>query len=179
MKKIPSLFQRNYETDRLVRDEVVPGSEWVLDGEGVPTRKLDGTCCMVKDGVLFKRHDVKKGRTKPYGFISAQEPDPVTGHWPGWVEVGNGNEDKWHREAFRDYYINGTYELVGPKIQGNPENRGNHNLVPHGAETLEDFPRSYPAIKEWFRDKDIEGIVWHHSDGKMVKIKKKDFFGKR
>jgi hypothetical protein len=23
--------------------------------------------------------------------------------------------------------------------------------------------------------KDIEGIVWHHPDGRMVKIKKKDF----
>ena len=29
MKKIPSLFQRNYQTDRLVRNEVELGSEWV------------------------------------------------------------------------------------------------------------------------------------------------------
>ena len=34
MKKIISLFKRNYETDKLVRNEVVPGAEWVLQGEG-------------------------------------------------------------------------------------------------------------------------------------------------
>ena len=43
MKKIISLFQRNYEGDRLVRDELVPGAEWVAAGEGVATRKWDGT----------------------------------------------------------------------------------------------------------------------------------------
>ena len=35
MQKIISLFQRNYDGDRQVRDEVVPGAEWVLAGEGV------------------------------------------------------------------------------------------------------------------------------------------------
>lgn len=39
MQKIISLFQRNYDGDHLVRDEVVPGAEWVLRGEGVATRK--------------------------------------------------------------------------------------------------------------------------------------------
>ena len=76
MKKIISLFQRNYEGDRLVRNETVPGAEWVLSGEGVATRKFDGTCCMIEQGVFYKRYDVKKGRTKPDGFISAQDPDP-------------------------------------------------------------------------------------------------------
>src|SRR5688572_32673379 len=100
MKKIISLFQRNYETDRLVRDEVTPGAEWVINGEGVATRKWDGTCCMIKEGVLYKRYDAKHGKTPPEGFLPAQEPDPVTGHWPGWLKVGNGKEDKYHREAF-------------------------------------------------------------------------------
>ena len=48
MKKIISLFQRNYNTDRLVRNEVVPGAEWVLAGEGTPTRKYDGVCTMIR-----------------------------------------------------------------------------------------------------------------------------------
>ena len=54
MRKIISLFQRNYDGDRLVRNEVVPGAEWVLAGEGIATRKYDGTCCMVRDGKLYK-----------------------------------------------------------------------------------------------------------------------------
>lgn len=173
MKKIISLFKRDYEGTHKVFNEIVSGSEWVIAGEGVATRKFDGTCCMVKDGVLYKRFDAKKGKNPPHGFISAQDPDPITGHWPGWVEVGNGSEDKWHREAFNNQ-PDGTYELCGPKVQGNPEGFDKHVLIPHGVEKLE-APRSYDALKEWFKDKNIEGIVWHHPDGRMVKIKKKDF----
>lgn len=42
MKKIISLFQRNYDTDKLVRPEIIPGAEWVIKGEGFATQKLDG-----------------------------------------------------------------------------------------------------------------------------------------
>ncbi len=87
MQKIISLFQRNYDGDRLVRDEVVPGAEWVIAGEGVATRKWDGTAVLVRDGRLFARYDAKRGKTPPAGWEAAQEPDPVTGHWPGWIEA--------------------------------------------------------------------------------------------
>lgn len=186
MKKIISLFQRNYEGDRLVRDEVVPGAEWVLAGEGVATRKYDGTCAMVQDGKLFKRYDAKQGKTPPDGFIAAQEPDPVTGHWPGWLPVGEGKEDQWFRDGwantldiFDEKVPDGTYELCGPKVQGNPEAYGFHELVPHGKSLLPEAPRTFSEIKEYLRDRDIEGIVWHHPDGRAVKIKKKDFGFKR
>lgn len=178
MKKISSLFQRNYETDRLVRDEIVSGSEWVAEGEGIATRKFDGTCCRVENGILYKRYDVKKGKTPPSGFISAQKPDEKTGHWPGWIKVGDGPEDKYHREAFKGDEPDGTYELCGPKVQGNPEQFDSHVLIPHGKEIL-DAPRTFSELKDWFNDKDIEGIVWHNRDGRMVKIKLKDFGLKR
>lgn len=180
MKKIQSLFQRNYEGDRLVRDEVVLGSEWVLNGEGTATRKFDGTCCMVRNGKLFKRYDAKQGKTPPTGFEPAQDADPVTGHRPGWLPVGDGPEDQWFREAMKDsVYADGTWELCGPKIQGNPEGLAKHSLVEHGAFILPDAPRTFNELKAYFLDKDIEGIVWHHPDGRMVKIKKKDFGLKR
>ena len=86
MKKIVSLFQRNYDTDRLVRDELVPGAEWVANGEGVATLQM--------------------GRL--------------------------------------------------------------------------DAPRTFDALRAFLADHDdIEGIVWHHPDGRMVKIKGKDFGIKR
>ncbi len=186
MKKIPSLFQRNYDGDRLVRDEVVPGSEWVLEGEGVPTEKWDGTSCLVRDGTLYKRFDCKKGRTPPENWKPCEpERNEHTGHWPGWVPVGDGPEDKWHREAWgrRDAdYVNeneGTYELVGPKVQGNPYKRLGHSLWRHGTVDLKASlsmdTRSFGGIKEWLGPRDIEGIVWHHPDGRMVKIKRRDF----
>lgn len=183
MKKIVSLFQRNYDGDRLVRDEIVPGAEWVANGEGVATRKYDGTCCMVRGGVLFKRYDAKRGKEPPYGFIAAQEPDPVTGHWPGWIEVGNGSEDRWFRDACPKWPIcdkpDGTYELCGPKVQGNPERLATHCLIRHGAALVNDAPRDFVSLRSFLSDGRIEGIVWHHPDGRMVKIKAKDFGIKR
>lgn len=179
MKKTLSLFARNYEGDRLVRDEVVPGAEWVLAGEGVATRKFDGTCCLIRGGVLYKRHDAKKGKRLPHGFEAAQAPDPITGHWPGWVPVGEGPDDARHREAFIGSLPDGTYELCGPKVQANPERFDRHVLVRHGEEVLDDCPRSFDALRAYLVGRDIEGVVWHHEDGRLVKIKGKDFGLKR
>lgn len=180
MKKIISLFQRNYDGDRQVRNEIVPGAEWVISGEGIATRKVDGTCCMVRGSKLFKRYDAKQGKTPPIGFEAAQDPDPVTGHWPGWVPVGDGPDDKWYREALEaGIPEDGTYELLGPKVQGNREKLEKHVLQKHGQTVLSDAPRDFDGLKLWLADKDIEGIVWHHPDGRMVKIKKKDFGFKR
>src|SRR5262249_44568274 len=120
------LLKRNNDGDRLVRDEVVPGAEWVLAGEGVATRKWDGTCCLIRDGKLYKRYEakvrfataddpeqgcigVRDGKSEgflyvgfpPYGFELACEPDPRTGKVQGWVPVSNDKpEDRWHREGW-------------------------------------------------------------------------------
>lgn len=186
MKKTISLFQRNYETDRLVRDEVVPGAEWVLAGEGIATRKIDGTSCMVRDGKLFKRYELRAGKTAPEGFEPATDTDSNTGKQQGWVPVGDGPDDKWHREAWRDNtagLFSGTYELVGPKIQGNPDGYEYHQLVNHGDPALNlrngGPERNFAAIRAYLEEHNIEGIVWHHPDGLWVKIKAKDFGIKR
>ena len=177
MKKMLSLFQRNHETDRLVRNEIVPGAEWVASGEGIATRKYDGTCCMIKDGKLFKRYEAKK--QPPADFIPPQDQDVVTGHWVGWRPCYRDDpSDKYHWEAFdvlKDK-SEGTYELLGPKIQGNPEKTSNHILLKHSdTEVLTDCPEDFNGLKLYFEHRDIEGIVWHHPDGRMVKIKKRDF----
>lgn len=177
MQKIISLFKRNYETDHLVRNEVVEGAEWVLNDEGVATRKYDGTCCLVSEGKLFKRYELKHGKAAPKDFIAATGMDPVTEKQQGGLPVGDGNEDKYHREAFNGQ-SDGTYELVGPKIQGGVEKEyQKHTLVRHQtAEIISDFPRSYEGIKIAFSNFPHEGVVFHHPDGRMVKIKVKDFY---
>ncbi|WP_221089927.1 RNA ligase 1 family protein [Deinococcus aquaedulcis] len=182
MQKILSLYARNYDTDRRVRDEVVPGAEWVLAGEGVATRKWDGTSCLVRAGRLYRRYDAKKGRTPPPDFEPAQPPDPVTGHHPGWVPVGEGPDDAHHREAWAagGPLPDGTYELLGPKVQGNPEGLSSHTLVRHGEAVLPDVPRDFAGLRAYLEVRpDMEGVVWHHPDGRMVKLKRKDFFGGR
>ncbi len=182
MKKIISLFQRNYEGNRLVRDELTPGAEWVAAGEGIATRKIDGTCCMVRGGVLWKRYEVKPGGKPPMNFEAANEINDVTGKQQGWVPVGDGPEDRWHREAMTvmgGWLPDGTYELCGPKIQGNPENFTEHCLYRHGELLLNGVPRDFEGLKSFLSVNDIEGIVWHRGNGEMVKIKGKDFSIKR
>jgi Family of unknown function (DUF5565) len=179
MKKIISLFQRNYETDYLVRNEVVPGAEWVIQGEGIATRKWDGTCTMWDGRFLWKRYDAKHGKPTPPGFVPAQPPDTTTGHWPGWILIGERPEDRWHREGLASLCQqspNGTYELCGPKIGGNPEKLQSHFLFRHGNDEIKDFPRDFESIKSCLEVSNMEGVVWHHPDGRMVKIRKKDFF---
>jgi hypothetical protein len=200
LKKIISLFKRDYENNsRLVYNEIVEGAEWVIAGEGIATRKFDGTCCLIHEGKLYKRYDCKNGKTPPDGFIPSQEPDPITGHFPGWILCDEGNnDDRWRFEALSNLKNiveramksgisiheavddkDGTYELCGPRINKNPEKFKEHIFILHGNVKYFDCPRTFEGLKEWFKGKDIEGIVWHHEDGRMVKIKKKDFGLKR
>ena len=183
MRKIPSVFVRpiiNGRSSSTLIDEVNPGCEWVVNGEGVATRKWDGTSCLVRDGKLYKRYDAKHGKTPPDGFEPAQDPDPNTGHWPGWVAVSIDNKaDRWHVEAWmarkRDL-ADGTYELCGPCVGGNPEGISEHVFIPHGLRTWQypDAPRTFAGLREWLSSRDIEGVVFHHPDGRMAKVKKGD-----
>jgi hypothetical protein len=181
MQKIISLFKRDYEGTRRVYNEVVPGAEWVLNGDGVATVKWDGTCCRITDrgshSTIWKRYDAKHGKTPPAGFEPAQAPDPATGHWPGWLACQRDNPaDRWHFEAYDVGYVphEGTYELVGPKVQGNPYHLEAHKLIRHGADLI-DAPRDFDGLRVWLSEHAIEGIVWHHPDGRMAKIKRRDF----
>ena len=185
MEKVITLFKRDMNGNRQVYDEVAPGAEWVIAGEGSATRKWNGTCCLVRDGKLYKRYTFKQGRSPsqqpPANFEAVSEPDPRTGKQEGWVPVGGGPEDKWHREAWDHcpQLSDGTHELIGPKVQGGADDQGGppHVLVPHGEVLAPGHPpRHFSALKIYFEQyHDIEGIVWHHPDGRMVKIKGKDF----
>ena len=186
MKKIQSVFERNWGGDRSrVTSKLTATCEWVMRGEGIPTRKWDGTACLVRSNLLFKRYDAKKGRTPPPGFEPAQDaPDEVTGHFPGWVPVGDGPDDAWHREAWMHsgYALpDRTYELIGPKVGGNPEHVECHVLIPHGRDvlTIGWFPSKSEAdlfdnLYSYLMLAQIEGIVFHHPDGRMAKIKRRD-----
>lgn len=69
MKKIPTVFARDMSKQpAVVTPEWKAGCEWVRDGEGVATLKRDGTCCMVRDGKLYKRRELKPGQPAPAEF---------------------------------------------------------------------------------------------------------------
>jgi Family of unknown function (DUF5565) len=183
VKKIPTLFVRDEKDRRYVTSQVTPGCEWVLNGEGTPTRKYDGTCILIRrDGLAvkaFARREVKAGKTAPPGFVPI-ETDDTTGKTVGWEPAGQSSYAKYIEEALagNEAITPGTYELVGPKVQGNPEEFSMHVLVPHGADVLgfvQSIVPSYDWAKEWMPDCPYEGIVWHHPDGRMAKLKKRDF----
>ncbi len=156
-----------------------PDCEWVFAGEGVATRKYDGTCCKVEGGKLWKRREIKPGQAVPSNFVEEQL-DQNTGKRVGWMPVDcSDKQDAYYCEAFTNQ-PDGTYELLGPKVQGNPEGFDRHVLSPHAeAETYPDCPRDMEGLKTWLIIRDIEGIVFHHPDGRMAKIKKRDFNLKR
>lgn len=179
MKKIPTIFERDWNGDRSrVLDQRVPECQWVFDGEGIPHEKFDGTPVLFQSGFWYKRFDAKQGKTPPKGFVPAQDPDEQTGHWPGWVLIGKGPEDRWINEAievFAEEAQEGTYEAIGPKIQGNPYGLGYHTLSKHTWGRIENCPVDFDGLKEWLLQHGVEGVVWHHPDGRMAKIKRRDF----
>jgi hypothetical protein len=193
MIKISTLYKKNPKNLRLVINEINPENEWVFTDSNVKaTRKFDGTAAAIIDGVLYKRYDVKKGREVPKGAIPCQEPDAITGHWPHWVITKRSNpEDKYFSEAFdlQDDWDDGTYELCGPKVQGNVEHFEKHTLVKHGDYDLflalnikkpgGEYLYDFNTFRQLFEKEDIEGIVFYHPDGRMCKIRKSDFGIKR
>ena len=153
-------------------------------------------------------------------------------HWPHWVPCDRGNPaDKYHWEAFDNLLepeftrytqyptademitisksieskekFDGTFELCGPKVQGNPEGFEEHVLIRHGSEEMlvsDDEFMEYIGVTwqdclpedqfDFFRlvllHIDVEGIVFHHPDNipnglnnKYCKIRKSDFGFKR
>lgn len=191
MKKIPTLFVREFDDKgKIIRitDQVDPGLEWVLMGDGVATVKYDGACCAIIDGRYYKRYDAKKGKQPPEGAIPCQqEPDPITGHWPHWMPVSFQDPgDKWFVAAFErnlkiglhtigDILPDGTYEAIGKHFQGNPYNMLFDCLMPHGSETILDCPRDFEGMKEFLKVREIEGVVFWLAGQPRCKIKRSDF----
>lgn len=200
MKKIPTVFRRDPDDMRRVTREVHPDCQWVLDGEGVATWKYDGTCValLYTDGEQvwseppmsgpgadtaelrwLARREVKPGKRAPAGFIPVDR-DEATGKTVGWEPIEQSAFAKFHAEALRNQadepWPTGTYELVGPKVNGNPEGVDQHRLWSHAAaDVVEPVPRDFDGLAKFLADFAGEGVVWHHRDGRMAKLKGRDF----
>ncbi len=190
MRKIPTLFVRDPEDRRHLLPACTPGCEWVLAGEGVATRKFDGTCTMFDGTDWWVRREVKVGKARPANFVEV-EHDEVTSKTVGWEPVGQSGFAKFFAEAVvaRPDWEPGTYELCGPKVNGNPENLAEHVLIRHGEtharvgrlagfqllDDAVDAPRDFDGLRDFLLGWEAEGLVWHHPDGRMAKLKRRDF----
>jgi hypothetical protein len=105
---------------------------WVRDGEGIATRKWDGSACMVKSGVFYKRLEwsTEKGPAPASWLHHDFDPAQRSGH--GWYPVGEGPEDWMHRfvAAKAVTLPEGTYELCGPKMGKNQEQLTEYKITP-------------------------------------------------
>lgn len=169
MSRIPTLFLRNPEDRRFVMPVVQQGCEWVLAGEGTPTRMYDGVLALFDPAAPHVEH-----------------ADPA--ELQGWfVEDRRGGElvpawrSKYARpmaeaaRAITDGPRIGSHELLGPKINRDPERIGRHIVIAHAdADVLNDAPRDLDGLTTWLLSHPYEGIVWHHPDGRMAKLKRKD-----
>ena len=181
MKKIPTLFTRIYENHKIVgiKDEITPGCEEAFL-HGTATVKIDGACCAIIGDRFYKRYDAKKGKKPPTGAIPCCDPDPVTGHWPHWVEVSDWPADKWFVEAFNNSrkagleWEEGTYEAVGPHFQDNPYGLKNDILIKHGIKEV-DVKRDFESISNWLNEHPVEGLVFWLDGEPVCKIKRTDF----
>jgi hypothetical protein len=178
VKKIPTVFLRDPADRKRTLDEVDPVCQWVLDGEGTPTRKYDGTCVLLdEDGVWWARREVRPGRQRPPGYRPVMT-DEVTGKTVGWEPITQSTYARYHAEAVADGRKRpaATYELIGPKINGNPERVAGHELVRHDDADRLDVPRDFAGLRDWLlAHPEFEGIVWHHQDGRRAKLKHRDF----
>lgn len=183
MKKIPTLFKRVFYNHSII--DIVPviteGCEEAFKN-GIATVKIDGACCAIINGKFYKRYDAKRGKRPPEGAIPCCDPDPVTGHWPHWVEINKNNPaDKWFAVALLNTetrhgraLIDGTYEAVGPHFRGNPYNFMDDYLLKHG-EIVIDVQRDFESISNWLNEHDEEGLVFWLDDKPVCKIKRSDF----
>lgn len=190
MKKIPTLFERQYANHKVVgiSPNVTPGCEFVLEKKGIATVKIDGACCAVIDGKFYKRYDAKNGKKPPEGAIPCCEPDPITGHWPHWVQVQPDNPaDRWFVEALKNRSLeigseddpfggimSGTYEAIGPHFQSNPYGLKKDILVRHGMKPAF-AERTFEGIRKWLQEHEEEGIVFWLDGEPRCKIKRTDF----
>lgn len=190
MKKIPTLFKREFENHKVVKvlPEVTPGFEWVLNGEGIATVKLDGSCCAIINGELYKRYDAKPGRFIPPDAIPCCAPDLITKHWPHWVKCDQHRaDDKWFWAAYRyslswgkainnkEVLPDGTYEAIGKHFNGNPYGMILDQMVPHGTFAVYLPDRSFEVIRGWLQNANEEGLVFWKDNEPQCKIKRSDF----
>ncbi|HUV97418.1 MAG TPA: DUF5565 family protein [Acidobacteriaceae bacterium] len=177
MKKIPTLFIRDPETHQVVDKLAV-----ALPPNAIATRKWDGTAAMVLDGVLYQRYTLRTKKRKlstrnpggdsglPADFIPTGDPDGTK--QPGWRPVPSAAAYSFDAPIPRD---NGTYELIGPKVQGNAERRKSHAFMRHGAELVKGVIANFNYLAEYLSEAPIEGIVWWANGEPVAKIKRRDF----
>jgi len=186
MKKIKTIFERDWQGNKKVIDKYVEEFNPDLLIDAIATEKLDGmnVRATLRNGIcvrLEKRRNpdkIQKGKgIKEPWYKDTDEYSP---------------EDRWLFDALKNTDLlelpDGEWsgEAIGTNIQGNPLNLPTNRIVFFTlgqAPVFESCPTSFEELKVWLPQQKskygngcgIEGIVWHCENGEMYKIKLKDF----
>jgi hypothetical protein len=196
------VFQREFRPrpkgrgqEAILLTSVHEGCEQAL-AEGIATVKWDGSACAVIEQApekgpmpwvplklrsplhLYRRYDAKQGKPAPAEGIPCDEPDAVTGHWPHWIPVTGGPEDRWLREAYlrlEQPLVVASYEFCGPHVQTNPQQLPEDRFVKHAEDVIPDLVRTFDGIRAHLEKARIEGIVFWFEGQPRAKIRRKDY----
>ena len=130
---------------------ISPGCEWITDWTAAATQKVDGIGIKIDGNTIWQRSNSQ------------------------WQEIP-ATEDRLaqalqrHKDVSGTAPSDGTYELIGPGINGNREMAVSYALVSHRDTRLANFPTDLPSIRTAMASLNIEGVVWHHIDGRMAQI---------
>jgi hypothetical protein len=135
------------------------------------------------DGWWWARREVKRGKHWPNGYVPLST-DAVTGKTVGWEPIEQSPFAKVFASVAVKPGLAGTYELCGPKINGNPEGYPEHRLLKHDqADVLvvDDAlaPFTPTEIKNMVRHVGAlgwEGIVWCQGS-RYAKLRVRDVSG--
>lgn len=183
MPKLKSPFVRKMiDGYYVVTPEIDEDCKWVFEDEtAIATEKLDGTnvSIIIEDGKVKRIFN----RTQEIPFFNHGHKFIIDGVL----------------EAYDRGYCNftdGQYfgELIGPKVNGNPYHLTEHIWIPFSTyceghlryKSWGQYPKDFDTISNWFKD-DLfslyvqrikhgekvrpEGIVFHHPDGRMAKLR--------
>jgi len=163
-----------------------PDCDWVYnDNSNVKYyEQFDGDPGLVRNGRLYRRFNLISGFPIPVGWLHHSfNPAEIDGR--GWLPVRDSKSefkskhitpDTCYMQAFNNVnqdLEDGTYELIGRTIKGNPYNLKGHRLWNHKAGLLElQLPKDLEEWKAYFTSSDPKmGVVMKHTDGRLAKIK--------
>ena len=185
IKDMPKLecpfVRKEIDGEYIVTPEIAEGYEWVFNDESViATEKLHGTnvSIVIQDGIITSAFN----RTERIPFINKAKK-----------HISEGILNSYER-GYMDLLPDGQHfgELIGEKVNGNPYKIQGHLWIPfntyckkHLAYTSwGKYPKTYESISTWFKtlmplfamkkgDKNgfVEGVVFHHPDGRMAKLR--------
>ncbi len=177
MIKIPTLFLRDYANRGLITRTINPDCQWVTERIDTVSVKHDGVAVRYDGVAWWARRQVKAGKLEPENFVLS-ELDENTGTRYGWEPIG--------QSSFYPMFVNAalqdnpqpesTFELCGPRVNGNRHRLPIPVLIPHGVEKVRSaVPRTFDGLELFFSNHDIEGLIFEHPDGRRAKIKHRDF----